>query len=159
MWESLKLPFFFERMLAFSIPQQNMFWVMTHDKLFQVTLVPEVQILTILSGSEELDEVFDEDRSVLKIDRRIYPALGLYGGVPILINELGDQLSLEPCQGRLLVLDSDYQVKQIINFSDLSEDWRWATFSADGSYLLIGVPDALFIYQWQLPHHNTVAMD
>lgn len=157
MWESLKLPFFFERMLAFSIPQQNMFWVMTHDELFQVTLVLEVQVLTIVSGSEELDEVFDEDRSVLKIDGRIYPALGLYGGVPILINELGDQLSLEPCQGRLLVLDNDYQVKQIINFSDLSEDWRWATFSADGCYLLIGVPDALFIYQWRSPYHNAIA--
>lgn len=50
--------------------------------------------------------------------------LGLYGGILILSNEFGDQLSLEPCQERLLVLSSNYQVKQVTEFSDLSDDWR-----------------------------------
>jgi len=31
-------------------------------------------------------------------------------------------------------------VEKVVEFSDLSGDWRWATFSADGHYLLIGVP-------------------
>lgn len=147
MWKRVELPFFFERMFAFSIPQQDTFWVMTYEELFQVTLAPEVKISTVPGGVEELDEIFDEDRSILKIDRKIYPTLGLYGGVPILTNELGEQLSLEPCEERLLVLDSNYQVKQIIEFSDISGDWQWATFSADSHYLLIGVPYDLFVYR------------
>jgi hypothetical protein len=148
MWKILKVPFFFERMLAFSVPKQNTFWVMSHDELFQIILAPEVCISTVLRGSEELDGIFDEDRSLLTINDQIYPMLGLYGGVPILINEVGDQLSLEPTQERLVILTREQQVKQIIEFSDLSGDWRWATFSADGRYLLIGVPYDLFVYQW-----------
>lgn len=148
MWETLKLPFFCERMLAFSIPEQNRLWVMSHDELFQVTLAPQVYISTVLRGSEELGGIFDEDRSVLTINGQIYPLLGLCGGVPILTNQLGDQLSLEPSQDRLVILNSERQVKQVIEFSDLSGDRRWATFSADGRYLLIGVPYDLFIYRW-----------
>jgi len=76
--------------------------------------------------------------------------LRLYGGGPILTNELGDQPSLELSQDRLVVLSSERQVKQVIEFSDLSGDWGWATFSADGHCLLIGVPYDLFIYQWTI---------
>lgn len=135
-------------MLTFSIPEQNRFWITSHDELFQITLAPEVYISIVLRGSESLDEIFDEDRSILTIHGRIYPMLGLYGGVPVLINKFGDQLSLEPSQDRLVILDSEQQVKQVIEFSDLSGDWRWATFSADDRYLLIGVPYDLFIYRW-----------
>lgn len=148
MWEKLKLPFFCERMVAFSIPQGDALWVMAWDELFHITLAPEVSISTVLQSEEELDEVFDEHQSILVIDGQIHPMLGLYGGVPILSNMSGDHLSLEPCQDRLGVLNSDQQIKQVIEFSDLSGDWCWATFSADGSYLLIGVPYDLFIYQW-----------
>lgn len=148
MWEKLKLPFFCERMYAFSIPQQDTLWVIDYDQLFHVTLIPEISISTALQGAEELNKVFDDDRSILVIDGKIYPMLGLYGGVPILSNQFGDQLSLQPCQDRLVVLNNERQVKQVIEFSDLSGDWRWATFSSDGRYLLIGVPYDLYVYQW-----------
>ncbi len=159
MWEKLELPFICERMVAFSIPQQQVAWVMAWDALFQVTLAPEVNVLSVLHGEEELDKVFDEDRNLLIIGEQVYPLLGLYGGVPILVNELGDQLSLEPNQDRLVVLNGEGQVKQAIEFFDLSNDWRWATFSANGHYLLIGVPYDLFIYQWRSPYNNAVATD
>ncbi len=135
-------------MVAFSIPQGDALWVIAWDELFRVTLAPEVDISTVLQGEEELGEVFNEHRSILVIDAQIYPTLGLYGGVPTLSNMSGDHLSLEPCQDRLAVLNSDQQVKQIVEFSDSSGDWRWATFSVDGNYLLIGVPCDLFIYRW-----------
>ncbi len=125
----------------------------------QVISSHQISALPVLQGEEELDKVFDEDRSLLTIGGQAYPMLGLYGGVPILTNELGDQLSLEPSQDRLLVLKSERQVKQVIEFSDLSGDWRWATFSADGHYLLIGVPYDLFIYWWRSPYNNCGAAD
>ncbi|MEB3359327.1 MAG: hypothetical protein VKK04_21555 [Synechococcales bacterium] len=68
-------------------------------------------------------------------------------------NELGDQLSLEPSQDRLIVLNSEQQVKQVIEFSDLSGDWRWTTFSADSHYLLIALPYNLLIYRWRSPYN------
>lgn len=159
MWEKLKLPFICERMVAFSIPQRDAVWVMTWDALFQVTLAPDANVLPVLRSEEELDGVFDEDRNLLIIGEQAYPMLGLYGGVPILTNELSDQLSLEPNQDRLVVLNSERQVKQIIEFSDLSGDWRWATFSANGHYLLIGVPYDLFIYRWRSPYNHCGATD
>lgn len=159
MWEKLELPFICERMVAFSIPQQDAVWVITWDALFQVTLAPDVSVLPVLQGEGELDKVFDEDRSLLAIGGQAYPMLGLYGGVPILTNEFGEQLSLEPSQDRLLVLTSERQVKQVIEFSDLSGNWRWATFSADGCYLLIGVPYDLFIYRWRSLYSQCSATD
>lgn len=80
MWEKLKLPFICERMVAFSIPQQNAVWIMGWDALFQLTLAPEVSVLSVLQGEEELDRVFDEDRNLLMIGEQAYPMLGLYGG-------------------------------------------------------------------------------
>ncbi|MCY7322003.1 MAG: hypothetical protein LH660_09465 [Phormidesmis sp. CAN_BIN36] len=43
-------------MVAFSIPQGDVLWVMAWDELFRVTLAPEVDISTVLQGEEELDE-------------------------------------------------------------------------------------------------------
>lgn len=147
MWEKLKLPFFCERMVAFSIPQGDALWVMTWDELFHIILASEVSISRVLQSEKELDEVFDEHRSILTINGQTYSMLGLYGGVPILSNASGERLFLDSCQDRLIVLNSDQQVKQIIKFSDSSGDWRWATFSADYNHLVIGVPYDLFIYQ------------
>jgi len=147
MWEKIELPFFCERIVAFSIPQRETFWVIAWDALFQVTLAPEADVSPVLQGDDKLNKVFDEDQNLLRIGGQTHLTLGLYGGIPILTNELGDQLSLEPSQDRLVVLNSERQVKQIIEFSDLSGDWRWATFSADGHDLLIGVPYDLFIYR------------
>jgi len=41
-------------------------------------------------------------------------------------------------------------VEKVVEFSDLLGDWRWATFSADSHYLLIGIPYDLFIYYWAI---------
>ncbi|MBD2502458.1 hypothetical protein [Anabaena azotica] len=49
-----------------------------------------------------------------------------------------------------MVLNRSYEIKQIIEFWDESHDWRWATFSADGCYLIIGVPHTLFVYKGNL---------
>lgn len=77
MWEKLKLPFFLERMVAFSIPQEDTLWVMGWDELFYVTLAPQVSISKILQGEEKLYELFDEDRNVLVIDGQTYLSVGV----------------------------------------------------------------------------------
>ncbi len=117
------------------------------DELLCITLAPEIRISAVKRG-EEIYDMIDEDRSVLILNGNIYPTLGLYGGVPILRNNLGDGISLEPQQERLVILNSSYEIKQIIEFYDESRDWRWATFSVDSCYLIIGVPHVLFVYKW-----------
>jgi hypothetical protein len=152
MWKPLILPFICERMIAFSIPENAIIWVLSWDELLSVTLAPEIRISIVKQG-EEIYDVIDEDRSVLIVNEEIYPTLGLYGGVPILRNHMGDGLSLEPQQERLVVLNRSYEIKQIIEFyDDEFRDWRWATFSVDGCYLIIGMPHALNVYKWVEEH-------
>jgi len=58
MWEQIKLPFICERIVAFSVPQEDTVWIMSWDILFQVNLVPEVSVLIVLQDEEELNNVF-----------------------------------------------------------------------------------------------------
>ncbi|MBW4604355.1 MAG: hypothetical protein KME29_33500 [Calothrix sp. FI2-JRJ7] len=151
MWQPVVLPFICERIIAFSIPENAKIWVLSWDELLSVTLAPEICV-SIVKRGEEIYDVIDEERSVLMVNEEIYPMLGLYGGVPILRNNVGDGLSLEPQQERLVVLNCSYEIKQIIEFYDGSGDWRWATFSVDSCYLIIGVPHFLHVYKWVEEH-------
>ena len=151
MWKRLALPFICERIIAFSIPENNQILVMSWDELLCVTLAPEICVSTVKKG-EEIFDIFDENRSILTLNEDIHPMLGLYGGVPILRNFKGDMLSLEPQEERLVVLSKSYEIKQIIEFWDESGDWRWATFSVDNCYLIIGVPYTLLVYKWVKEH-------
>jgi len=77
MWEKINLPLFCERMVTFSIPQQDILWIMSWDVLFQVTLEPEISVSSVLQGEEAIDQVFDETRSLLSVNDQIYPMLEL----------------------------------------------------------------------------------
>ncbi len=75
--------------------------------------------------------------------------LGLDGGAPITTDVArGHHLSLDLPAERLRVIDRLSRIVQEIEFHDLSGDWGYATYSADGKWLAIGVPYDLFLYRW-----------
>lgn len=145
MWKLLPLPHIGDRLTGFSIPDGDFLWVVSYDGLSRVTMAPEVSVTPALRD-ELLFEIFDEQRGVLTVDDHTFRMLGLHGGVPILRNTAGDGLSLEPKRSRLTILSPEDEVKQVIEFPDLSGDWRWATFSPDDRYVVIGVPYDLLVY-------------
>jgi len=135
MWEQLKLPYVFERMIAFSIPENDEILIESYDGWHLLKLPPEVSVAHDPEGAEDQCDV----------DRM----LGLEGGAPIMEDsQRGHRLTLELARERLLIHDSGGGLVQEIEFSDLSGDWGYATYSKDAAWLLIGAPYDLYVYRW-----------
>ena len=77
----------------------------------------------------------------------IYSILGLHGGTPILRSVHGERLEVLSETNRLLIHSTSSKQPVELPFEDLSGDWCKATFSVDGSWVLLGVPYELFVFK------------
>jgi hypothetical protein len=144
MWKTLSIPYFCERLIAFSIPEDDEVWVMSYEGLHRITLRPEVRIWTDPEHAEDYD-VYDADQGVLNYRGRQYPMLGLHDGEPLLRGPRGELLELDDSRERLMVRDRQGGLKQVIGYGH--SDWAMATFSVDGSYLVLGTDERFQVFQ------------
>lgn len=149
MWKPIQLPYIFERMIAFSIPAADVVWILSYEGLHRLTLVPRPEVWTEPKHAEDYG-LLDADGTLLVYAGQRIPMLGLYGGEPLLRHPKGQQLAPHFDSERVDVLAPDGSIEQAITFKDLSGDWGFATFSADGRYLLVGIPYELHVYQHAL---------
>ncbi|HSI34685.1 MAG: hypothetical protein ACAI43_01330 [Phycisphaerae bacterium] len=142
MWEEMDRPYLFERMTEFSIPRDDRLLIASTEGLQYVRLSPEIAIDRVDASVEYLgdyDPVWDGVR---------FEMLGNWHCDPIIVHpDGGEVLDLDLEAQTLLVLGTGGDVRQEIRFDDMSGDWGVATFSADGKYLVIGVPYDIYIYR------------
>lgn len=146
MWRHLELPYFFERMIAFTIPVENTVIVLSYDGLHKISLFPDIKIATDTEQAENYG-IYDENKRTLVYDGRTYDALGLYGGNPILQDFQGNSLELRTEDQQLNIIGPNGTCLQSIPYSDLSGDWVFATFSVDGNFIALGLPYALYLFK------------
>ena len=150
MWNRIKLPYIFERMLAFSIPMRDCVLVLEDEALHFISLSPELEVTTDKEHAEEYLDIYDNEPNIFNYRGKLYKMLGLYGGEPILSDIYGNQLNLDAERELLEITDIEGKVIQEIQYFNLSGDWAYTTFSPDGEMLAIGVPYDLFLFRRSL---------
>jgi hypothetical protein len=151
MWNQLKLPYFFERMIAFTIPVENTVIVLSYDGLHKICLFPDIEIATDTEQAENY-AIYDENKKTLIYDNRTYDALGLYGGNPILQDFQGNSLAIRREREQLDIIDTNGICFQSIPYSDLSGDWAFASFSFDSNFIILGLPCDLYLFKRSNPN-------
>ena len=137
MWTEVGLPYIFERMMNFSIPIDDEILIESYDGMHLLRLLPAPAVTN-----------YPEEHSEAGWEK--FEMLGLDGGeAAILVNGLEHRLSLDLNRQVLTVVAADGAIVQSIEFSDLSGDWGFATYSVDGKWLVIGVPYDLYVFRWQ----------
>jgi hypothetical protein len=145
MWNKIELPYLCERIIAFSIPENDTLYVMSYEGIHQVTLAPDIKIRTDEEHAEDY-ELLNTEEMTMSYGGKHLKMLGLHGGRPITINNAGEKLKLDRTACSLSIKDSTDHTRQTIQYTDLSGDWAIASYSADRKYLLIGTPYELHIF-------------
>lgn len=147
MWKKIELPgYFFERMIGFSLPLDDKVIVISYSAIHVVDLHKPDQILDD-SRYRGGGDLYDKRTQTLAYNSKTFTILGLYGGQPLLENDQGEYLLLDPEGERLEVRDSKGVVSLGFDFEDLSGDWAYATFSIDYRYILLGLPYDIYIFR------------
>jgi hypothetical protein len=164
MWEKLDLPRQeWERMLGFSIPEGKELLIVTYDGIARVNLetlrkapfddrYPEGEGLYDLASSGEL-----------RYQGQTYQIVGILGGTPLLHNSLGERIVLgieeeletpdgrrvkaTPAESTLVIQDEDGTPSFEFTFRNFSRDWQRATFSRDGTHLVLGMPYDIYAFR------------
>lgn len=144
MWTEPRLPPIFERMIGCSIPVDGEVAIISYEGIHLVNLHrPE-------SVHHDLGIQPDVRQDKLLYKSKTYSILGLQGGTPILKSVQGDHLEILAESGRLLVHTPGLKRPIESSFEDLSGDWCLATFSTDGSWIVLGVPYDLIVFRRDL---------
>lgn len=151
MWQSVPLPYICERLICFSIPVSDEFWILSYEGLHRVTIAPTISVSTDRSYAGDLDIWNAEDGELLVVGDGFHKALGLAGGHPIHELPGSERLEVDPDTKILAVADPTRQHVQELGFFDEAEDWTHATFSTDGRYVVVGTPNSLTIYRCSNP--------
>jgi hypothetical protein len=147
-WEGVDLPYIFERMLEFSIPNEDQMLIVSYDGAHHLKLLPTVEVTHYPEHREGEDLHYDGDRVLFGGVR--FKMVAMDEDPPITHDtRRGHHLSLDLPGEKLFVIDDEGRLVQEIAFVDLSGDWGFATYSEDGRWLAIGVPYDVFLFRWQ----------
>ena len=154
MYTEIIIPSFCDRIIGFSVPESTTVWAMSRRGLHEIELGLRPTVATDPRHAENY-EIFDTELNILDYKGRQSRMLGENGGEPILKSTVWHTLRRGP-QGTVSasgeswesfdVLGADGTVLQQLRFLDTSGDWCYATFSEDGRYVVIGVPNRLYAY-------------
>lgn len=148
-WSPLTLTYFAERLIAFSIPDERRFFVVSHEGVHEVVLVPELSVNSDYSRPEG-EGVFNGKK--ITYQGTTGPTLGLFGGTAIIVDKSCNVLDLKPLpktsnEGVAEIWAPDGELVQPLPFKDFSEDWQVATFSTDFRHVVIGTPYEITVYR------------
>ena len=154
MYTEITIPSFCDRVIGFSIPESSTVWAMSRKGLHKIKLGLRTTVETNPNHAEDY-EIFDTELNILDYKGIQSRMLGENGGEPILQSQMRHTLR-RGSQGTVSasgesresvdVVGADGKVLQQLRFLDTSGEWCHATFSEDGRYVVIGVPNHL--YAW-----------
>jgi hypothetical protein len=136
-WRQLPVPGFCERMIGFSVPQDNGVLVVSYEGIHLIHLGPPV---TVESDFEYCEyDLFDHNTCVANYQGRKWEIIGLYEGRPLKTVKSGEHLVLDTEAGTVSVVQAGTVVWSSA-YENFSGDWAAATFSPDSQFIVLGCP-------------------
>lgn len=103
-FEKIKLPYIFERQIAFSIPQENILLVFSYEGIHKINL--ESLLIETDKNNCENYSIFNTDKNELNYENEIHQMLGVYGGSPVFFDSYRNEIKLIPDINQLRILGS-----------------------------------------------------
>lgn len=145
-WRQLPVPEICERMIGFSVPQDDTVLVVSYEGRHLVRLASPV---TVESDSDYAEyDLYDSDAGICRYQDREWNIIGLHPGRPNLIGCNGEQLMLDTDAETVSVVRKD-DVVWSSGFENFSGDWAAATFSPDGRFIVLGCPYGFDFRVWE----------
>lgn len=136
-WRQLAIPPFCERMIGFSVPQNETVLVISYEGMHLIRLSTPVTVETNLEFSEY--DLYAPDSGVCRYQDREWDIIGLSPGRPILVGSEGEQLVLNSKTEIVSVVRGDVE-EWSSSYENFSGDWVAATFSPDRRFIVLGSP-------------------
>jgi hypothetical protein len=163
MWEKLDLPRQdWERLLGFSIPDGKELLIVTYDGIARLNL-ETVKQAPFDDRYPEGEGIYELASSEVRYQGQTYQIVGVYGGTPLLHNSLGERIVLgveeekdtpdgrrvkaTSAESTLVIQDQDGTASFEFTFQNCSRDWQRATFTRDGTYLVLGMPYDIYAFR------------
>jgi hypothetical protein len=136
-WRRLPVPYVCERMLGFSVPQDDIVLVISYEGTHLVRFGPPVAVETDPEYAEY--DLYDPDAGVCQYRGRAWDIIGLFPGRPLLDGLGGERLVLDAAGLRVSVV-ADGEPIWSSGFENFSGDWVAATFSPNKRFIVLGCP-------------------
>jgi hypothetical protein len=149
-WRQLVVPDFCERMIGFSVPQDNTVLVVSYEGMHLVRLGTPVSVETDPEYGEY--DLYDPDSGVCRYRGREWEMIGLFPGRPVLTGRDGEQLMLDKEAETVSVVRGGEEVWSS-TYENFSGDWAAATFSPDGRFIVLGCPYDFDFRVWERNPH------
>src|SRR5262245_36316441 len=128
-WRQLPVPGICERMIGFSVPQDDIVLVVSYEGTHLVRLGQPVTVDTAPEHAEYC--LYDPDTGVCRYRGKEWEIIGLHPGRPILAGPDSEQLIMD-AEGEMVSVVKGGQEIWSSTFENFSGDWAAATFSPDG---------------------------
>ena len=136
-WRQIAIRSFCDRMIGFSIPQNNVVLVISYEGMHLIDLKEPVTIVTDEEHAEY--DCFNPDDGIAIYQGRRWQIMGLYPGSPILKSPSGEELRFDEEELKISIWQAGNQI-WTSTFENFSGDWAAATFSEDGNLIILGCP-------------------
>jgi len=136
-WRQVTVPPFCERLIGFSVPQDETILVVSYEGMHLIQLAEPVTVETDEDFAEY--DCYDPDTGIANYLGKVWMIIGLYPGTPMLQSPCGEELHLDSKALRIAVMRGGNELwsSSFVNFSG---DWAAATFSPDGKFVVLGCP-------------------
>jgi hypothetical protein len=145
-WRRLPVPYICERMLGFSVPQDDTVLVVSYEGTHLVRLPPTDAVETDPEYTEY--DLYDPDAGVCRYRGRAWDIIGLFPGRPLLDGRDGERLVLDAAGLTVSVVRGGVPVWSS-GFENFSGDWAAATFSPGGRFIVLGCPYDFDFRVWE----------
>ena len=136
-WRQVAVPPICERMIGFSVPQDNVILVVSYEGMHLVRLTEPATVETDAEFAEY--ECYNPDEGFAEFRGKKWTIVGLYPGTPILTSPQGEDLRLDAEASKISLWQNGTEVWST-SFENFSGDWAAVTFSPDGGLLVLGCP-------------------
>lgn len=144
-WRQLVVPHICERLIGFSLPQDDTVLVVSYEGTHLVRLGTPVTVETDSEYGEY--DLYDPDRGICRYRGREWVMIGLFHGRPILTSR-GEQLMLNTDTETVSVV-RDNEEAWSATYENFSGDWAAVTFSPDGRFIVLGCPYDFDFRVWE----------
>jgi hypothetical protein len=145
-WRRLPVPGICERMIGFSVPQDDTVLVVSYEGTHLVRLGQPATVETDPESAEY--DLYDPDTGVCRYRGKEWEIIGLYPGRPVLTGRGGERLVLDAEGETVSVVKSGQEVWSSA-FENFSGDWAAVTFSPDGRFIVLGCPYDFDFRVWE----------
>ena len=145
-WQRIPVPGICERMIGFSVPQENSVLVVSYEGTHLVRLTSPVTVQTDDAYCEY--DLYEPATGIARYRDRDWQIVGLHPGRPLLTSPQGEWLELDEKADTVSVLVGGEEVWSS-PFENFSDDWAAATFSPDGRFIVLGCPYDFDFRVWE----------